>query len=141
MSLPEGVRLRFDHISTAVDSIDDAYNFFASYFPITPRSEKTPSDQVSGTFYWSNFYVGGFALELIEDLPDQPGFVAKFIRKHGQGFHHLSIEVNRLGPIIEQLRADGVRVVDEQEFESGSMTAFISPRSAFGSLIQIREGP
>lgn len=141
MSLPEGVRMRFDHLSIAVESIDDAYDFFAKYFPITPRSEKTPSDQVSGTFYWSDFYLGGFALELIEDLPDQPGFVGKFIRKHGQGFHHLSIEVNRLGPIIEQLRADGVRVVDEQEFESGSMTAFVSPRSAFGALIQFWQVP
>lgn len=128
--------MRFDHISIAVESIDSAYQFFGGHFPIHMRNDKVPSDQVSGSFFWKDFWLGGFAVELIEDPPEREGFVTRFIRKHGEGFHHLSIEVNALDPLIEQLRADGVRVVDEQDFGDGSKTAFISPRSAFGTLIQ-----
>ncbi len=139
--LPEGVRMRFDHVSMAVRSIDRAFDFFRRYFPIRERSGKNLSEQLSGGFHWQDFYLGGFVIELIEDLPGKAGFVTRFIQKHGEGLHHLSIEVNHLAPILEMLRADGVRVVDEQSFAEGAMTAFISPRSAFGTLIQFWQVP
>src|SRR5208337_2316204 len=88
-----------------------------------------------------DFYLGGFVIELIEDLPGQQGFVSRFIERHGEGMHHLSIEVNHLDPIVELLKADGVRVVDEQSFPDGAKTAFVSPRAAFGALIQFWEVP
>ncbi len=133
--------MRFDHVSIAVRSIDRAAEFFARYFPMQPRNPKTRDDQVSGAFYWQDFWLGGFVVEFIEDLPGQPGFVTKFIEKHGEGMHHLSIEVNHLDPIVEKLKRDGIRVVDEQKYPSGSATAFISPRSAFGALIQFWQVP
>jgi methylmalonyl-CoA/ethylmalonyl-CoA epimerase len=133
--------MRFDHVSIAVRSIDRAADFFARYFPLKQRNPKTRDDQVSGAFYWQDFWLGGFVVELIEDLPGQPGFVTKFIEKHGEGLHHLSIEVNHLDPIVEKLKRGGIRVVDEQKYPSGSATAFISPRSAFGALIQFWQVP
>ena len=140
--LPEGVEMRFDHVSIAVRSIDRAFDFFKRYFPIQERSAKRLSEeQVSGTFNWRDFYLGGFVVELIEDSAGQAGFVSRFIEKHGEGLHHLSIEVNHLGPVLAALRADGVRVVDEQSFPDGAMTAFVSPRAAFGTLIQFWQVP
>ncbi|HVA81598.1 MAG TPA: VOC family protein [Candidatus Binataceae bacterium] len=141
MAAPAEVRMRFDHVSIAVKSIDRTAEFFTRYFPVQQRSPKTRDDQVSGAFYWQDFHLGGFVVELIEDLPGRPGFVTKFIERHGEGMHHLSVEVNHLDPIVEKLRAGGVRVVDEQKYPSGSATAFISPRSAFGALIQFWQVP
>lgn len=131
-----GVRMKFDHVSIAVRSIDRAYEFFKRYFPLQFRNEKRRDDQVSGSFYWQDFWLGGFAIEMIEDLPGGTSFVTKFLHKHGEGLHHLSIEVDNLQPLVEAMRAGGVRVVDEQTFPDGSATAFVSPRSAFGTLIQ-----
>ncbi len=136
-----GARMKFDHVSIAVRSIDEAYAFFQRYFPIQLRNEKRQDNQVSGSFFWKDFWLGGFAIELIEDPPGQPGFVTKFIERHGEGLHHLSIEVDRLKPIVDFLKRDGVRVVDELTYPDGSATAFISPRSAFGALIQFWEVP
>ena len=141
MALPEGVRMRFDHVSIAVRSIDRALEFFQKYFPVSIREPKTFDEQVSGSFYFQSINLGGFAVELIEDPPNQPGFVTKFIERHGEGMHHLSIEVNHLEPIIAGLRAGGHRIVDEMTMPSGSATAFISPRSAFGALIQFWQVP
>ena len=137
----EGVRMRFDHVSIAVRSIDRAYQFFQRYFPVHFRNEKRQDNQVSGSFLWQDFWLGGFAIELIEDLPGQKTFVGKFIDKHGEGMHHLSIEVDHLKPLTDAMKRDGVRIVDEQTFPDGSATAFISPRSAFGALIQFWEVP
>ncbi len=133
--------MRFDHVSIAVKSIDRAAEFFTRYFPVQLRNPKTRDDQVSGAFNWQDFHLGGFAVEMIEDLPGKSGFVTKFIEKRGEGLHHLSIEINDLDPILSGLRAGGVRVVDEQRSPSGSATAFISPRSAFGALIQFWQTP
>jgi len=136
-----GVRMRFDHVSIAVRSIDRAWEFFQRYFPIRLRNEKRRDDQVSGSFYWKDFWLGGFAIEMIEDLPGAPGFVSKFIERRGEGMHHLSIEVDQLDPLLDAMKRDGVRVVDEQSFPDGTATAFISPRSAFGTLIQFWQVP
>jgi methylmalonyl-CoA epimerase len=141
MPLPEGVRMRFDHVSIAVRSIDRALEFFQKYFPITIRNPKTDETQVSGSFRWQDFHLGGFVVELIEDPPNQPGFVTKFIDKRGEGMHHLSIEVDHLAPITAKLKLAGMRVVDEMTGDNGSATAFISPRSAFGTLIQFWQVP
>ena len=141
MAATDDIRLRFDHVSIAVKSIDRAYDFFAKYFPIKLRGAKSLDDQVSGSFYWQDFHFGGFVVELIEDPPGKPGFVTKFIERHGEGMHHLSIETDNLDAIVANLKAGGVRVVDEQKYESGSATAFISPRSAFGALIQFWHTP
>jgi len=139
--MTENVRMRFDHVSFAVRSIDRAVEFFSRYFPMKERNPKTRDDQVSGAFYWQDFWLGGFVVEFIEDLPGNAGFVGKFIDKHGEGLHHLSIEVDHLRPLTERLKRDGIRVVDEQEYSAGSATAFISPRSAFGALIQFWQVP
>src|ERR1700691_6272910 len=136
MAANDEVRLRFDHVSIAVKSIDRAYDFFAKYFAIKLRGAKSLDEQVSGSFYWQGLHLGGFVVELIEDPPGKPGFVTKFIERHGEGMHHLSIETDNLDAIVANLKAGGVRVVDEQKYDSGSATAFISPRSAFGALIQ-----
>ncbi len=137
----EGVRMRFDHVSIAVRSIDRAYQFFQRYFPVHFRSEKRRDDQVSGSFHWQDLWLGGFAIEMIEDLPGEKTFVGKYIDRRGEGMHHLSIEVDHLKPLIDAMKRDGVRIVDEQTFPDGSATAFISPRSAFGTLIQFWQVP
>lgn len=141
MESTERVRMRFDHVSIAVKSIDRAYEFFSKYFPIAMRSPKTMDEQVAGSFYWQDFHLGGFVVELIEDPVGKPGFVTKFIGKHGEGMHHLSIEVDNIEALTADLKAGGVRIVDEQRYDAGSATAFISPRSAFGALIQFWNVP
>jgi methylmalonyl-CoA/ethylmalonyl-CoA epimerase len=129
--------MRFDHVSIAVDRIDRGIEFFQRYFPTHPRHAKELSEQAQGGFLWQDFYLGGTALELIEELPGREGFITRFIRRHGEGLHHLSYEVDRIGPIVAALEADGVRVVDDHTFPDGQRTCFISPRSAFGVLIQL----
>ncbi len=141
MAGTDDIRMKFDHVSIAVKSIDRAYDFFARYFPITPRSPKTMDEQVSGSFSFQDFHLGGFVVELIEDPPGRPGFVTKFIEKHGEGMHHLSIEVDNIEALTAKMKAGGVRIVDEQKYDSGSATAFISPRAAFGTLIQFWHVP
>jgi methylmalonyl-CoA/ethylmalonyl-CoA epimerase len=137
MKLPDGVRLRFDHISIATESIDRGVAWFQRYFTTYPRSPRQLSEQARGSFTWQDFYLGGEAVEFIEELPGRQDFIAEFLRRRGEGMHHLSFEVDRLDPIVAAWKKRGLRVVDEYDLADGSRTAFLSPRSAFGALIQL----
>ncbi|HTY54695.1 MAG TPA: VOC family protein [Candidatus Binataceae bacterium] len=137
MAAGQDFRIRFDHVALAVPEIDPARAFLARYFPLHDRNMKMLSEQVSGALYWEDFFLGGFPVELIQDPPGQDGFVNQFVRKRGGGLHHLAFELDNFGPMLEKLRADGVRIVDEQVFEDGNRIFFISPRAAFGTLIQV----
>lgn len=124
--------MRVDHVSIAVHDIDSALQFFRRCLPIEMGVEKLPG--YSDDFNWCDFHIGQFKLELIEATrPDS--FVRRFIDKRGEGMHHMSLEVTRLKPVLDRLEADGIRIVDR--FDAGGvLTAFISPRSAFGVLVQ-----
>jgi methylmalonyl-CoA/ethylmalonyl-CoA epimerase len=137
MGLPAGVRLRFDHISIAAESIDRGVAWFQRYFKTYPRSPRQLSEQARGGFTWQDFYLGGEAVEFIEELPGRQDFIADFLRRRGEGMHHLSFEVERLDPIVAVWKQRGLRVVDEYDLADGARTAFLSPRSAFGTLIQL----
>ena len=137
MGLPDGVRLRFDHISIATDSIDRGVAWFRRYFKTYPRSPKQLSEQARGGFTWQDFYLGGEAVEFIEELPGRADFITEFLKRRGEGMHHVSFEVNRIDPLVARWKAKGLRVVDEYGLADGTRTAFLSPRAAFGALIQL----
>src|SRR5207244_12352739 len=71
------------------------------------------------------------------------GFVEPCIGRRGQGPHHLSIDVEegRLGAYAAALERDGLRIVDRGDYGNGDETAFISPRTAPGILVQFWQVP
>ena len=94
----------------------------------------------AGDFELLQFDIGRFRLELIADASGT-SFVRRFLDKRGEGFHHLSIDVDELDPVLERMEADGVRIVDRADIGNGFKTAFVSPRSAHGVLIQFWQVP
>ena len=132
------VRMAFDHLSVAVESLDSGLAFFQRYFPIDNLRERHMG--YGGDFELIQFDLAGYKMELIADASGS-SFVTKFLTKRGQGFHHLSIDVDGLAPVLERLRKDGIRVVDEADLGKGYKTAFISPRDAHGVLIQFWQVP
>jgi len=133
------VRMRVDHVAIAVSDIEAALRFFAAHFTFALR--RPPHLGWDGTFLVASFYVNGYKVELIQGIPGASSFVERFIARRGEGLHHIAIDVDRLDPYVAQLEADGVRIVDRRELRGGQKTAFISPRSAYGVLIQLWQAP
>jgi len=134
------VRMRVDHVAMAVRSIEATREFYRRHFPLGDGREIHLG--YDGSFNLCNFLLNGYKIELIEQAPGRPpGFLARFLERRGEGFHHISIDVDRLDPLVAQLEADGLRIVDRRDMGSGWKTAFISPRSAHGVLIQFWQTP
>jgi len=133
-------RLRVDHVSIAVRSIDRARDFFLEHFPARANEPTQDGYGEPAEFRWADFTIGNFKIELIESA--RPGsFVDRFLAKRGEGFHHLSLQIDALDPALERFERDGVRIVDRFDGGDGRKTAFLHPRSAFGTLIQFWQEP
>ncbi len=134
------VCVRVNHVAIAVRDLDAALAFFERFFPV--RRGRPAHVGYEPSFRLTNFFVGDYKIELIAPNPaGTPGFLDRFFAKHGEGFHHVSIDVDRLAPVLRALERAGVRITDRGRSPAGHETAFISPRSAFGVLIQFWEHP
>lgn len=136
--MPEPIG-RFDHIGIAVHSIERARVFFEQ--SLGARHRRTGLHE-SGDFRIALFDLHDFCIELLEPInPD--GFLAKFLAKRGEGFHHITLQTPEVEATARDLEADGVRVVDKHFDDPAALDAFISPRSAHGLLIQLgqTQGP
>jgi methylmalonyl-CoA/ethylmalonyl-CoA epimerase len=132
--------VRVNHMAIAVRDLDAGLAFFERFFPV--RRGRIAHVGYDPTFQLTNFHVGDYKIELIAPNPaGPPGFLERFFAKRGEGFHHVSIDVDRLAPVLAALERDGVRITDRGRSAQGRETAFISPRSAFGVLIQFWEHP
>ncbi len=129
-----------DHVSIAVRAIGPALDFLRRYLPVQMHVEPRPG--YDDQFVWGDFFIGDWKLELIESA--RPGsFVERFLARRGEGFHHISINVEEgtLDGYAAALEREGLRIVDRGDYGNGDATAFISPRTAPGILVQFWQVP
>lgn len=125
-----------DHVGLAVKDIDAALEFFQQVFDTAPAEVVNVEDQgVRGAL----IQVGQTRLELLEPL-SQDSAVGRFINRHGEGLHHLALNVSDIGGKLKILEAQGLRLVDHEPREglSGAI-AFVHPSSVFGVLTELVE--
>jgi 4-hydroxyphenylpyruvate dioxygenase-like putative hemolysin len=77
-------------------------------------------------------------VELLEPTGER-GFLYEFLRRRGEGAHHMTFIVSDLRRAVERAQAAGLRVVDEDYRDARWQEAFISPRSAFGTIVQLAQ--
>jgi glyoxylase-like metal-dependent hydrolase (beta-lactamase superfamily II) len=84
--------------------------------------------------------VGASSLELLEaTAPDSP--IAKYVDKKGPGLHHITLRVDDVHAAVEQLKARGVRMIDEtpRPGAEGSTIAFVHPQATHGVLVELKQ--
>jgi methylmalonyl-CoA epimerase len=127
---------KLDHIGIAVKSVAEARKFFEGVLGARFLYEHSNPEAGYKIF---EFDFNGLTLELLEPLGNE-SFLHGFLEKHGEGVHHLTLDVPDSKGKIAELKSAGIKVVNEREFAPDSYEAFISPRSSHGVLIQIGSG-
>lgn len=84
-------------------------------------------------------HIGGRIELLAATSPDSP--IARFIAKRGEGLHHICIYVDDIEVRLAELRAAGVKLIDETPRlgAEGEKIAFVHPAGANGVLIELQE--
>src|ERR1700746_1561073 len=111
---------RLDHIGIAVKNVAEAREFFEGALGARFLYEHSNPDAGDRIF---EFDLDGFTLELLEPL-GKASFLHAFLEKHGEGLHHLTLDVPDSKAQIERLKRDGVKVVNEREFGPDSYEGF-----------------
>ena len=125
-----------DHTAIAVRDIQRALPLYRDLLGGVPSGYERISDK---GFAWMTLrYPNGSQVELLGPA-GEGGFLHDFLARRGEGVHHLTFIVRDLRLAVERARAAGLRIVDEDYRELRWQEAFISPRSAFGTIVQLAQ--
>jgi methylmalonyl-CoA epimerase len=124
---------KIDHIGIAVSDLRSAKRFFEGSLGLRVERQETLGDMEIAFVP-----VGGVNIELIQCTSPE-GVISKFISKRGEGIHHIAYEVQDVAAALGELKAQGVKLVDDEPRAGahGTRVAFLHPRSAFGVLTEL----
>jgi methylmalonyl-CoA/ethylmalonyl-CoA epimerase len=135
-----GDRCDLDHVALAADDTAAALRFLTG--------------ELGGTVVFGGHAAGfrpmqvwigsadgdGMPVELLEPWDTaENDFLARFVARHGAGPHHLTFKVPDLLETIARVRAAGVHPVKVDLSDPHWKEAFVMPREAHGTVVQLAE--
>jgi methylmalonyl-CoA/ethylmalonyl-CoA epimerase len=134
------VRLtQIDHVGIAVSDLEEAVEHYRRTFGIEPAHRERMGDQGVEEVL---FAVGESYVQLLGALGSQTP-VGRFLERRGPGVHHVAYRVESVADALDDLRANGVPLVDEEPRAGsrGTRIAFVHPRGVGGVLVELVEVP
>jgi methylmalonyl-CoA/ethylmalonyl-CoA epimerase len=126
---------KLEHIGIAVKSLEVSNKVFANLLGIAPyKVEEVPSEGVRTSF----FDVGSVKIELLEATHENSP-IARFIRKKGEGLHHLAFEVSDINKSLRQYADRGFELINDEPKPGADnkLIFFLHPKSTNGVLIEL----
>jgi methylmalonyl-CoA/ethylmalonyl-CoA epimerase len=124
------------HIAYVVADLDSMVEMMERVFGMKPFRRDTieKSGQEVALFEME----GGATLEVIRPLHEQTIW-AEFVRKHGDGIHHIGYSVDGINDRLKELESRGVALKDDEARLSGVgwMVASVDPKSTNGLWFQL----
>lgn len=131
--------LAVDHVAIAVRDLDAAIEGYAAAFGAqVAHRELVASDGVEEAL----LAVGESFIQLLTPT-DPTSSTAKFLERRGEGIHHVGYRVASCAAALEAAVAAGLGAIDAapRPGSRGTTVAFLHPRTAFGTLIELVEEP
>jgi methylmalonyl-CoA/ethylmalonyl-CoA epimerase len=131
--------IRLNHIAVLVPDLEEALAFWQDQLGLSlGHIETVSSMEVKIAF----LPLGESEIELIQPITETSG-LAKFLEKRGPGLHHICIEVDDISAKFDQLREQGIRLIEKAPIlmDDGRQLAFIHPKSSGGVLVELYQLP
>lgn len=130
---------RIDHIAIAVNDIDDVARFYTDILKLDLSGVEVVTEQKTKVGFLK---IGESSIELVQPASDDSPLI-KFLETRGPGIHHICFEVEDIQKEVEELKKQGVRMIDETPRPGAHNTrvAFIHPKSSGGVLIELNQLP
>ena len=129
------MKKKIDHIGIAVKNLESAKKIFETVLNTkASKVEFVKSENIKTAF----FEIGESKIELIEGL-EKNDLINNFIKRKGEGIHHLAIEVNNILEEIKRLKEKGFSVINPTPSKgaNGKLISFLHPKETGGVLIEI----
>jgi len=127
---------RIDHVAIAVRDADQATQQYVKLLNAVHIRTETLREK-AGTVKVSYLQIGENVLSLVQSM-EADGFINQHIFKHGEGLHHMGLEVDNLNEFIKEVEGKGLKIPLRDEFTNRSEVV-LRPRDAAGVVLQIVE--
>jgi methylmalonyl-CoA epimerase len=126
-----------DHVALAVEDLEAALRVYRDALGFDYLGRETVEEMDVEAVFLS---AGGFHLELLRPLTDSSP-ISGFLKKRGEGLHHIALKVTDLKGTLEKLKSAGVRLIDPAPRTGalGKSVAFVHPKSCHGTLVELCE--
>jgi methylmalonyl-CoA/ethylmalonyl-CoA epimerase len=132
-----GLFTEVDHVAIAVNDLDAAVAFYEETFGAhMVHREVVESDGVEEALV----KVADSYVQLLTPTSEN-STVARFLAQRGEGLHHVAFRVEDCAAALSAAKGAGVRTIDEvpRPGSRGTTVAFLHPKGAFGTLIELVE--
>ncbi len=128
---------KIDHIGIAVRNIEKTSKLLSNILGLKVVGEEIVEEQKVKVAFLP---LGDSELELLESTSPE-GPIARFIEKKGEGIQHIAFRVNNIEEVLEKLKKEGVRLIDEKPRygAGGGKIAFLHPKDTNGILVELCE--
>ena len=123
---------KIDHVAIAVKSIDESRSWFEQVYGARYLGQK---ENVEMEYIVAYFLMGESLITMLEGTTPE-SFVTQHIEKRGEGIQHVGVEVDDLDEFLANAKELGARVSAERTLDGIRKEALISPKSAFGIILQ-----
>ena len=134
----DGSRLtEIDHVGIAVHDLDATVAWYQQMFGATvTHRERVESDGVEEAL----IQVADSYIQLLTPYTEASP-LTRFMERHGEGLHHVGYRVTDCAAVLEHVKSQGARVVDDhpRTGSRGTTVAFLHPKTAFATLIELVE--
>ena len=124
-----------DHVAIAVNVLEAGIAYYRdTYGAEVEHREVVERDGVEEAL----IKVAESYVQLLTPIRDD-STVAKFLATKGEGIHHIGYRTDDVAAVLQRVKDQGYRVIDEEPRPGsrGTTVAFIHPKTAFGTLIEL----
>src|SRR5580765_2657420 len=124
-----------DHVAIAVEDLGAAIDYYREVFgALVEHREVVESDGVEEAL----LKVAQSYVQLLTPTRDDSP-VAKYLANRGEGLHHVGYRVADCAAALQAVKDAGGRVIDDapRPGSRGTTVAFVHPKGAFGTLIEL----
>lgn len=127
---------KIDHIGIAVSDLKEAVATYER-MGLKGSSIETVADMNVRVAFFS---VGESRLELLEPISEN-SVIAKFLKKRGEGIHHVCMEVDDIAQVLKVLKQQNFGLIYEEprRGSENSLVSFIHPATTHGVLLELRQ--
>ena len=128
---------RIDHVAIAVKNLDATLQLWENLFDLKPSKIEVLKDQGVKAALLS--LGDGSEIELMEPIEGKGG-IASFLKKRGEGIHHICLEVEDTDSELTKLEHKGIQLIDKRGRPGLSgKVGFLHPKSTGGVLIELKQ--
>jgi methylmalonyl-CoA epimerase len=125
---------RIDHVAIAVKDVEQAIKQYVGLLNAVHVRTETLVEK-AGVVKVAYMQIGENILSLVQSIEPE-GFINQHIEKHGEGMHHMGLEVDNLEEFVQQVEEHGYKIPLRDEFSNRSEVV-LRPRDANGVVLQI----